>query len=87
MNDEIKQKCDDVLKHELKASELIEEVIRESDPDVSEDAMLQAVRDLLAKVEDPEREMTIYILAYRIGRVMESDKLVAFSEDKVEGAK
>ena len=84
MSKEIKSKCDDILEHEFRASELIDDLVSNYELEQVEDIMLQSIKELIARVEDPEREMTCYILAYQVGRAMESEKILAFSEDKVD---
>jgi len=87
MSQEIKEKCDDVLEYEFRASELIDELVNSYDLEQVEDTMLQSIKELIQRVEDPEREMTCYILAYQVGRAMESEKILEFSEDKVQQLK
>jgi hypothetical protein len=87
MTEEIKSKCDDVLEHEFRASETIDELVNEHDIDVVEREMLKSIKELIARVNNPDREMTCYVLAYQIGRALESEEILAFAEDKVQDLK
>lgn len=84
MTDTTKDKCDKVLEYEFRASEIIDELLQEEDQKEVEREMLTSIKELLGKVEDPNRRMTVYVLAYQIGRAMESETLLEFSEEKVQ---
>jgi len=87
MTDEIREMCDDILEYEFRSSELIQDLVRDNPVDVVEDEMLDAIKELLGRVEDPERVMTCYMLAYQIGRAMESQRIIDFAEDGVNSLK
>jgi hypothetical protein len=84
MTDELQEKCDDILEYEFRAHEMIDDVINNYGKDNVESCMLNSVEELLSKVEDPERVMACYVLAYQLGRAIESEMLIEYANEGVE---
>jgi len=87
MTDELKDKTDEVLEYEFRSHELIKDITENYRQENVEQAIIESVEDLLERVDTSDREAACYILAYQLGRAIESDKLVAYADEKVQELK
>lgn len=81
---DLEDKLRDMLKYEMKSSEIVEEVVSNYDLDEINSTMSDVATDVLSNIEDPDREKTFYILLYRLGKSFDSDSMINFAKESLE---
>lgn len=83
MND-IQEKCKKMLKHELKASEIMEDMIVNQTHDEVETAFKKEFSRLNNKVEDKNRRVKLYRIAMMVGQSIDSEELQMWGASNLE---
>jgi len=73
-----------VLRHELKANEELEELVEENDWGDAEEALLSVGAELVDNAENEQRTKTILVILFQIGQGTESERIVSFAKDHLE---
>lgn len=84
MNQETKQRVEEVFKEDMKTAEKMDALIDNHDREDISEASIEVAEEILGKIQDPDREKYVYATLFQVGKSVGNEQLVEYAAEKLE---
>lgn len=76
--------CRELMRLEMKAAELMQDIISDHDNGEINDSMTNVVNSLMGNLDDPNRKRIVLAICLKMGESIGSHEMVALAKGKLE---